>query len=174
MSAAPVVKKVAMKPKVAASHPPFAKMIVEAVKDLKEKKGSSRQAILKHIIALHKIDEKVASVQVRRGLVSAVKAGHLSQTKGSGASGSFKLVEKVKPAAKKDEDGKLKKVVKEKVAKKSAAKSAGVKKVKKAAPTGAKKPKTPKKKAAAKPKKASLKPKKPTVKSTPKKSVIKQ
>lgn len=38
MSAALVVKKVAMNPKVAASHPPIPKMIVEAMKDLKEKK----------------------------------------------------------------------------------------------------------------------------------------
>lgn len=173
MSAAPVVKKIAKKPKVVASHPPFAKMIAEAVKDLKEKKGSSRQAILKHIVAHHKIEEKVASVQVRRGLVSAVKAGHLSQTKGSGASGSFKLAEKVKPAPKKVDDKKPKKVVKKSIAKKPTSKAAGVKTVKKAASTGAKKSATPKKKAAAKPKKASLKPKKPTVKKTPKKSVVK-
>ena len=49
---APKVKKVA-KP---AAHPPYANMIVAAIKALKDKKGSSRQAILKHVVANNKVD----------------------------------------------------------------------------------------------------------------------
>lgn len=70
MSNAHVVKKATINPEVAASHPPVTMMIVESVKELKVKKRTNRQAILKPTIALHKIIERVPSVQVRRGFVS--------------------------------------------------------------------------------------------------------
>lgn len=159
---APAIKKVVKKPKAVAAHPPFAKMIVEAIKALKDRSGSSRQAILKYVISNFKLDEKVAALQVRRALVAAVKAGVLKQAKGVGASGSFKLGEKVKATPKKKVVKKPKKVVVKTVAikPKKVVKAKSVKKVVK--------------KKAIKPKKASIKPKKPVVKKTPKKVVSKK
>ena len=47
--ATPKAKKVATKPKKEATHPKYSEMIQSAVKALKERSGSSRQAILKYI-----------------------------------------------------------------------------------------------------------------------------
>ncbi|KAL7056827.1 hypothetical protein AAHC03_019141 [Spirometra sp. Aus1] len=85
-------------PKTAKKHaarPPFGQMIVEAIGALQGRNGSSRQAILKYIKVHHNMGEKVAGARLRRALVAATVAGKLVQTKGSGASGSFKLPEKV-------------------------------------------------------------------------------
>merc|ERR1712210_396385 len=72
--AAPKVKK-ATKPKVPAAHPPFASMIATAIKALKERNGSSRQAILKYIVANNKIgDAAKAQVRVRVALKKMITA----------------------------------------------------------------------------------------------------
>ncbi|KAA0187940.1 Histone H1-delta [Fasciolopsis buskii] len=177
MSAAQAVTKKSTKTKVPANHPPYGDMIKHAVKDLKERHGSSRQAITKYIKAHYKVDEK-AENHIRRALVAAVKSGRLVHTKGIGASGSFKLAEKVvKP-----------KVVRPKSEKKlkTPKKVSAVKKAKTTTPkksAASKKPKTVKamKPKSAKPKKATtpkktktLKPKKPIAKKTPKKAVVKK
>ena len=88
-------KVVAKKP---AQHPPYGDMVKMAIRELKERKGSSRQAIIKYIRANFKIaaTENVESF-VRRSLVAGVKAGRFVHTKGTGASGSFKLPEKATP-----------------------------------------------------------------------------
>ena len=49
--AAPKVKKAAAKPKKPASHPKYSEMIAAALGALKERSGSSRQAILRYIQA---------------------------------------------------------------------------------------------------------------------------
>merc|ERR1712193_416179 len=54
-AAAPKAKKAA-KPKAPAAHPPYAAMITAAIKALGDKKGSSRQAILKYVCANYKVD----------------------------------------------------------------------------------------------------------------------
>merc|ERR1712129_646403 len=59
-AAAPKAKKAA-KPKVAAAHPPYATMIAAAIKGLADKKGSSRQAILKYVVANNKVDAAAAA-----------------------------------------------------------------------------------------------------------------
>lgn len=145
-----VVKKTTAVKSATQSHPPYADMIKQAVKQLKERNGSSRQAIIKYIKANYKVDAR-AELNIRRSLISAVKSGKLVHTKGTGASGSFKLTEKAA----------VSKQTKVKVAKKP-------KTPKKATTT--KKPKTAVKKSAtkktAKPKAVS----KPKVK-TPKKKV---
>merc|ERR1712037_218013 len=147
---APKVKKAA-KP---AAHPPYANMIVAAIKALKDKKGSSRQAILKYVVANNKVaDADKAAVRVKlalRKLVAAKKVVPAAAAGKKGA-GSFKLPAK-EPAAKKP---KAKKAKKPKAAKKPAAKKAAKPKAKKAA-----KPKAAKKPAAKKPaaKKAAKKP----------------
>merc|ERR1712037_235538 len=96
---APKVKKAA-KP---AAHPPYANMIVAAIKALKDKKGSSRQAILKYVVANNKVaDADKAAVRVKlalRKLVAAKKVVPAAAAGKKGA-GSFKLPAK-EPAAKK-------------------------------------------------------------------------
>merc|ERR1712012_1273041 len=66
--AAPKAKKAAAKPKAPAAHPPYAAMIKAAVKALADKKGSSRQAILKYICANYKVDAAKAPGRVRLAL----------------------------------------------------------------------------------------------------------
>merc|ERR1711874_224437 len=63
-AAAPKAKKAA-KPKAPAAHPPYAAMIKAAIKALGDKKGSSRQAILKYVCANYKVDAAKAGGRVR-------------------------------------------------------------------------------------------------------------
>lgn len=166
--AAPKVKK-AVKPKKPADHPKYAVMISQAIAGLKERGGSSRQAIVKYIQANFKVEKEPTKVNshVKTALKSGVKSGSLKQAKGTGASGSFKLGEKPKPAKKAAKPKKAAPAKKKKpAAKKPAKKAAGEKKAK------AKKA-TPKKKAPAakKPAKKAAGEKKPKTakKATPKK-----
>lgn len=158
------VAKVAKKPAAKPTHPPVAAMVSAAVAALKDRKGSSLPAIKKYIAATYKVDVAKLAPFIRRFLKKAVADGKLTQVKGSGASGSFKLAKAAAP------EKKVKKVVKKspkKVAKKPAAKKTPVKKAKKA--------KTPKKEKKAK-KPAAAKPKKPKAKKvkTPKKAAAKK
>ncbi|MCL4127643.1 UNVERIFIED_CONTAM: hypothetical protein GTU68_005375 [Idotea baltica] len=74
------------------THPPYKDMINTAIETMKERSGSSRQAILKFIMASYIItDEKKAGTQIRMALRRGVMAGYFEQVKGNGASGSFKL-----------------------------------------------------------------------------------
>lgn len=148
------VKKPAAKP----SHPPTSEMVNTAIKTLKERGGSSLQAIKKYIAANYKVDVDKLAPFIKKYLRSAVTKGALIQTKGKGASGSFKLsaAKKAEKPAKKAKKPAAKKV-------KKAAKPAAKKTPKKAAkkpkaPKKEKKAKTPKKPKAPKPKKAVKKP----------------
>jgi histone H1/5 len=165
-------KKTVAKPKKPAVHPAYIEMIQKGIADLKERGGSSRQALLKYIVANYKVgDNQVAiNARVKTALKSGVKSGSLKQLKGTGASGSFRLGE-VKKAAKpqKETVAKPKKTVKspKKVKKPTAAKTSKSTTPKKSK-TVVKKPakpkkvaKSPKKTTAAKPKKAKT-PKKKT------------
>ena len=148
-------------PKKPADHPKYADMIQAAIAALKERTGSSRQAIVKYIAANYKVSDS-AGTHVKLALKRGVASGQLKQVKGAGASGSFKNVEKAKPkpkkpAAKKPAAKKAKKPAAKKPAAKKATKKATPKKAKKpaakkATPKKAKKPaaKKPAKKAAAK------------------------
>lgn len=167
--------KKAAAPKKPAEHPKYIEMIVAAIAALKERTGSSRQAIAKYVTANYKVGDNSAT-HLKQALRKGVASGVLSQPKGNGASGSFKLVKKAaepkkkpaakKPAAKKTAPKKkpaTKKKTPKKAAKKPAKKPASAKKAKKPAAKkpaakkpAAKKPaakkvkKTPKKKSAAK------------------------
>merc|ERR1719229_1824629 len=90
--AAPKAKKAA-KPKVPAAHPPYATMIATAIKALKERNGSSRQAILKYIVANNKVDAAKAQVRVKLALkkMSAAKKVVAAAAAGKKGAGSFKL-----------------------------------------------------------------------------------
>merc|ERR1712032_1626091 len=103
------VKKVA-KP---AAHPPYANMITAAIKGLKDKKGSSRQAILKFVVANNKVDATKAAVRVKLALRKMVVAKKVVAAAAAGkkGAGSFKLPAK-EPKAKKVKKPKAKKVKK--------------------------------------------------------------
>ncbi len=152
-AAATPKKAAAKKPAKKPDHPSTAAMVNAAIKNLKERKGSSLAAIKKYIAANYKVDVNKLAPFIRRYLKKAVEAGKLTQTKGSGASGSFKIGK-----ATEEKPKKVKKTPK-KAAKKPAAKKS---------PKKAKKPAAKKEKKAKKPKAA--KPKKPKAKKTPAKS----
>lgn len=207
-SAAPVQanepKKGKAKPKTSKSsdkkqkskplHPPVASMVKAAIKALKERNGSSVQAIKKYIQSNYTVEIEKITPFIRKYLKSGVTKGDLVQAKGKGASGSFKLnkastsekpkksskPKSSKPKATKPKSATKsakkssseKKPKKEKTSKKSekstSAASSGSATPKKQTPKKASKPKTEKKKSASKaksPKKVSKK-----SPSTPKKS----
>lgn len=165
VSATKMAKKTAAKPKKPADHPKYSEMVSQAVSSLKERGGSSRQAILKYIVKNFKVgnDEKVVNTHLKTALKSGVKTGSLKQSKGTGATGSFKIGE-VKKVVKKP-----KKVTKPKPAAVQKPKAKKTTKPKKESSTTKKSTtkKPTKKTTTAKPKKETTKPKKAT--STPKK-----
>merc|ERR1711944_338172 len=159
----PKTKKVAAKPKAPAAHPPYANMIKAAIKALGDKKGSSRQAILKYVCANYKVDAAKATSRVRIALKKLVdsKAIVTAAAAGKKGAGSFKLPPKepkkpAKPKAKKPKTAAKKKVAKKAPAKAKAAKAPAKPKAKaapakkKAAPAKPKAKSSPKKKAAPK------------------------
>jgi len=174
-AAAPAPAKKATKPKKPADHPPVAQMVSAAISNLKERKGSSLAAIKKYIAANNKVDMDRIAPFIRRYLKKAVADGKLQQTKGTGASGSFKLVKKAEEKPKKKVAAKKPKAAKKPAAKKAktpkkAAKKPAAKKAKKSPKKAAKK--TPKKEKKAK---SAAKPKKPKAKTakSPKKAAKK-
>ena len=129
--------KKASKPKAPAAHPTYLAMIQAAIAALKERNGSSRQAIIKYVMANYKVgnDQKPVNSRVKIALRNGSAKGVLKHVgKSTGASGSFKLAEKATAKPKKAKSPK-------KAAKKPATKKPAAKKA------------SPKKKAAAKPKK---------------------
>ena len=81
-------KKKSTKPKTPAAHPKYSDMIKAAVSSLKERGGSSRQAILKYVMAHYKVgnDQKKVNSRVKVALKSGLKSGALKHAKGTGAS----------------------------------------------------------------------------------------
>lgn len=163
-------------PKKPAEHPKYIDMITAAITALKERTGSSRQAIAKYIKANYKVGDN-ADVHLKMALKRGVASGALTQPKGTGASGSFKVVKKEAP--KKKKPAAKKPAAKKPAAKKPAAKKSTPKKkpAAKKAKSTPKKKKTPAKKTAAKKpakkpakKAAAKKPAAKKVKKTPKKS----
>jgi histone H1/5 len=171
------VKKAAPKPKATikksapSDHPKYQDMIKSAVVALKERNGSSRQAIKKYILATYKVeDSETNNSLINRAIKSGVEKGVFSQPKG--ASGPVKLAKKdaekkttekvptkSKPAEKKATTKKTttkKSVPKPKSSKVKTIEKAGLKAKKPAAKKSATKPKKAVTKAS-KPKKASKK-----------------
>ena len=157
-------KKKPAAPKKPADHPPYLEMIKAAIVALKERNGSSRQAIEKYIKVNYKVGE--VGPHLKMALKRGAAGGKLLHTKGIGASGSFKVPKEEKKPNKKP---KPKKPAAKKAAKKPAAKKAAKKPA--AKKPAAKKP-AAKKPAAKKP--AAKKPaKKPAAKKSPKKAAKK-
>lgn len=164
--------------KAAPTHPPTSQMVNSAIKSLKERGGSSLQAIKKYIASTYKVDAEKVAPFIKKYLKSAVDGGTLIRTKGKGASGSFKLAS----AAKTENTNKP--VVKKPKAPKKAAKPKKEKSTPKKAKAAPKpktaKPKSVVKKSPSKVKKttkapAAKKPKSPKPKkTTPKKVAVKK
>merc|ERR1712083_199518 len=154
--------KEAKKAKAPAAHPKYSVMIPAAIAGLKDRSGSSRQAILKWIKANYKVEHPQAGQHLNMALKAGVKKGTLKMARASGkGAGSFKLGEKPKVA---------KKAKKPKAANKKAVKKPAKKAAKKVKKPAAKKAKKPAKKAAPKKKPAAKKAaKKPAKKAAPKK-----
>nr|GFC65637.1 histone H1 [Tanacetum cinerariifolium] len=75
----------AKKPRAKPAHPKTADMVNGAIKNLKERGGSSLQAIKKYVSANYKVDAEKLSPFIKKYLKGAVAAGKLVQTKGKGA-----------------------------------------------------------------------------------------
>lgn len=153
----------AKKPKAKPTHPKTSEMVNNAIKELKERSGSSLQAIKKYIAAQYKVDAEKLAPFIRKYLKSAVESGALIQTKGKGASGSFKLESK-SSGGKKAATGAKAGAKTGAAAKPKKATAAG--KAKKSAAAGAASPSKPKSAAATKDKKAAAAKKKPAAKKT--------
>ncbi|NXW43248.1 H5 protein, partial [Nyctiprogne leucopyga] len=161
-----------------AAHPTYSAMIAAAIRAEKSRGGSSRQSIQKYVKSHYKVGQH-ADTQVKLSIRRLLATGVLKQTKGVGASGSFRLAKADK--AKKLSAKKRKKVARKSTSPRKAARSRKAK-------SPAKKPRSParkaRKKSRASPKKAkkpktvkakSLKPKKakrskPKAKSSSRKS----
>ena len=153
-------------PKKPAEHPKYIDMITAAITALKERTGSSRQAIVKYIKANYKVGDN-ADVHVKMALKRGVASGALAQPKGTGASGSFKVVKKAEPKKKKP-------AAKKPAAKKPAAKKPAAKKSTPKKKSAAKKSTPKKKKPAAKKASSAKKTKKPAKKPAAKKPAAKK
>ncbi|CEF62335.1 Histone H1.0 [Strongyloides ratti] len=111
------------------SHPVYADMVKKAIIELKEKKGSSKPAILKYIKAHYNLGDKninSVNLHIKQALKKGLTSGILKQTSGNGASGSFTVITKVdkkpkvvKKVKKTEKPSAEKKVVKKAVVKKS-------------------------------------------------------
>lgn len=109
------------KPRVKPAHPKTSEMVASAIKSLKERGGSSLQAIKKYVAANYKVDAEKLAPFIKKYLKSAVQSGELVQTKGKGASGSFRLASSGSSAPSKSSEGKSKRAAPAKEKKKKAA-----------------------------------------------------
>ena len=130
-----------MSTKKSSNHPTYAEMISAAILSMKDRTGSSRQAIAKYVCANYKVDADKAALHLRKALKKGLEDGVFKTARQSGkGAGSFKLVEKkkkpaakkAKPSTKKSTVKKAKSSAKKKPVKKAAAKKsmAGKKSVK--------------------------------------------
>ncbi|XP_036623262.1 histone H1.4-like [Trichosurus vulpecula] len=142
--------------------PPVSELITNAVAASTERNGVSLAA-LKKILAASGYDVEKNNSRIKLGLKSLVSKGILVQTKGTGASGSFRLNKKASPGETKNKAKKVPSAKAKKPAAKKPKKAPGSvtgksvktpKKAKKPVAVGAKKAaKSPKTSKAAKPKK---------------------
>ena len=74
------------------SYSSYSEMVSSAITSLKERKGSTRKAILKYMIATYDLNEKVAMVHLKKALKRGVENGTLKQVKDKGGNYSFKVI----------------------------------------------------------------------------------
>ena len=122
-----------MSTKKSSNHPTYAEMISAAILSLKDRTGSSRQAIAKYVCANYQVDADKAAFHLRRALKKGLEDGVFKTARQSGkGAGSFRLVEKKKkkPSVKKAKPSSKKSAVDAaKKAKSSAKKKPAVKAV---------------------------------------------
>uniref|UniRef100_A0A3B5Q375 Zgc:110425 n=1 Tax=Xiphophorus maculatus TaxID=8083 RepID=A0A3B5Q375_XIPMA len=82
-------------PRAKQDGPSLPKLIVAAVAESKERKGMSLAA-LKKVLAGKGVDVSKANKRINTAVTKLVTKGTLSQTKGTGASGSFKLAKDIR------------------------------------------------------------------------------
>merc|ERR1712098_333773 len=111
-------------------------MVTDAITTMKDRSGSSRKAITRHILETHKIDAAKV-IHIRKAIAHGMEKGILKQARTSGmGAGSFRVAKEEKPK----KATKPKKPVAKKVIKASSAGASTVKKniqkktVKKVAP----------------------------------------
>merc|ERR1712215_277497 len=76
-------------------------MVTEAIVTLKDRTGSSRQAIIRYIVETHKV-EASKLVHVRKAIATGMEKGILKPARPSGkGAGSFRVVKQEKPVARK-------------------------------------------------------------------------
>ena len=163
MAAAAAVKSKAGSKAAAPLHPTYQIMVKTAIAASKERSGSSRQAVVKYVVANYKVKEDAAAARVRQCLQRLSKKGEIQHTKGTGASGSFKIAKVVnskKPANKSTKAAASKKTATpaKKLSAEKKKPASGAKKI-----TTTKKP-APKTASAKSTKKTATKPKKPAAK----------
>ncbi|XP_072193395.1 histone H1.0 [Excalfactoria chinensis] len=90
LSPAPAKPKRAKASRRPASHPTYSEMITAAIRADKSRGGSSRQSIQKYVKSHYKVGQN-ADLQIKLSIRRLLAAGVLKQTKGVGASGSFRL-----------------------------------------------------------------------------------
>ena len=88
-------------PKTPADHPKYEEMIKTAIRTLKERNGSSRQAIEKVHQSQLQGGRVTAAQHIKTALKKGAANGTFIHTKGVGASGSFKLPKEQKKPSKK-------------------------------------------------------------------------
>ena len=89
-----------MTTKEASNHPTYAEMISSAITTLKDRTGSSRQAIAKFVYENYEVDADKAALHLNKALKKGVENGYFKMARKSGkGAGSYKLVAKKKAAA---------------------------------------------------------------------------
>ncbi|KAG7507452.1 histone H1.0-B [Solea senegalensis] len=89
-SAAPAKAKRTPKTKKPASHPKYSEMIKAAITNDASRTGMSRQSIQKYVRANYDVGDNADS-HIKTALKKLAAAGTLIHTKGTGASGSFRI-----------------------------------------------------------------------------------
>ncbi|NWU40499.1 H5 protein, partial [Hylia prasina] len=129
-----------------ASHPAYSDMITAAIRADKSRGGASRQSIQKYVKSHYKVGQN-ADVQIRLAIRRLLATGVLKQTKGVGASGSFRLAKASK--AKRSPSKKRKKAARRSTSPRKTARSrkakSPAKKAKSATRKARKKTRSPKK-----------------------------
>merc|ERR1719315_436136 len=128
----PMKVKAATSTKAKTGNPTYVKMVSTALSELKERRGSSRQAILKYMLAKYKVDVAVAQPRLNKTLKKMIEMGEVVAGAKAGTSGAgcYKLSPEAKMALKKENNASRKKEVS------AGKKSAGGKKVAKTSVKG--------------------------------------
>ena len=82
------------------AHPSYVVMITTAIKELKERKGSSNKAILKYVKEQYKVGPQLGS-RLNAALRKLVEQDKLTRVKGMGARGVFEINKEDKTVDKK-------------------------------------------------------------------------